>query len=242
MLRKLDIWSFTTLGFYFLGLQRDEKKKESYVCKSSCFSMWSCWEDWNVEYGLIVWIVWTACNWSYVVIWLWTLYCLMSLFFPYFSSLKWSSFTFLLAFGDALLLFSLAPSYLFYFLFPSLSLSFWLKRSSCTFFFFVRSWMCPFNIDAFCPYPSPTFLYSFPTRNFKSTWFHWKVAAIILGLKLFANNHQLDYNESFIKKGLQWVILVILYWLNFSKWPSIGLQWVILVIPQWFYPSKITNI
>lgn len=102
-------------------------------------------------------------------------------FFSYFSSLKWSSFTFLLAFGDALLLFSLAPSYLFYFLFPSLSLSFWLKRSSCTFFFFVGSWMCAFNIDAFCPYPSPTFLYSFPTRNFKSTWFHWKVAAIILG-------------------------------------------------------------
>lgn len=82
-------------------------------------------------------------------------------FFPYSSSLKWSYFTFLLSFGDVLLLFSLAPSYLFYFLFTSLSLSFWLKRSSCTsFFFFVGSWMCAFNIDAFCPYPSPNFFFT----------------------------------------------------------------------------------
>lgn len=130
---------------------------------------------------------------------------------------------------------SLAPSYLFYFLFPSLSLSFWLKRSSCTPFFFL-CWqldMC-FQYWCFLPLPLPNFLffYSFPTGNFKRTWLHWRVAAIILGLKLFANNYQVDYNESFIRKGLQWVILVILYWLNFSKWPSSGLQWVILVIPN----------
>ena len=121
-------WTFGVLQlwvFIFWVYKETKKKKESYVCKSSCFSMWSCWEDWNVEYGLIVWIVWTACNWSYVVIWLWTLYCLMSLFFSLLFFFKMIFFYFSIGFWWCSFAFLFGPKLSFLF-FISLSVSLFL--------------------------------------------------------------------------------------------------------------------